>query len=268
MSKSISVIAANAPAALLQAASAIVSKATGGAVKVSQTASASANAVVVGTAAPRGVYACVVEPSSAVSGPYAGVQTVVVRAVLPRSAPDTMQVRDIVDVYPASGIACHEEVTKVEASFKKAAQVAVERAKTLRATRVALVTKPVSKYARLNALFRESATKVIEDAGLSVEVLTTAQASNDLIMFPERHNVVMLNDDPVCENVQFAYAGVVGGAHTTYYTDAGGKIHGGHSYKSVATALAAELRSLGMKAEAAKIEAAAQKDPRNVVGAL
>lgn len=268
MSKSIAVIAGGAPAALLQAASAIVSKATGGAVKVTQAASAAANAVVVGTAAPRGVYACVAEPSSTASGPYAGVQTVVVRAILPRSAPDTMQVRDIIDVYPTSGIACDAEVVKAEENFKKAAKVAVEKAKAIKASRVTLVTKPASKYERLNALFRESATKVIEGAGLSVDVMTTAQASNNLVMFPEKLSVVMVNDDPVCENVQFAYAGVVGGVHTTYYTDAGNKIHGGHSYKSVATALAEELKTLGMKAEAAKIEAAAQKDPRNVAGAI
>ncbi|KPA77070.1 putative mitochondrial hypothetical protein [Leptomonas pyrrhocoris] len=268
MSKSISVIAVAAPAALLQAASAIVSKATGGAVKVTQTAAATANAVVVGTAAPPGVYACVAEPTSATIGLYAGVQTVVVRAILPRGAPDTMQVRDILDVYPASGIACDAEVAKAEENIKKAAKVAVEKAKALKATRVTLVMKPASKYTRLNALFRESAAKVIEGAGLSVEVTTTAQASNDLVMFPEKHGVVMVNDDPVCEKVQFAYAGEVGGVHTTYYTDAGGKIHGGHSYKSVATALAEELKSLGLKAEAARIEAAAQKDPRNVVDAI
>lgn len=268
MSKSIAIIAAGAPAALLQAASSIVSKATGGAVKVSQAASAAANAVVIGTTAPRGVYACVAEPSSATSGAYAGVQTVVVRAILPRGAPDAMQVRDVVDVYPASGIACEAEVAKAVANYEKAAQVAVEKAKAIKATRVTLVTKPATKYARLNALFRDSATKVIEAAGLSVDAATTAQASNELVMFPERFSVVLVNDDPISENVQFAYAGVVGGVHTTYYTDAGHKIHGGHSYKSLATALAEELKTLGMKAEAAKIEAAAQKDPRNVVGAL
>jgi hypothetical protein len=177
-------------------------------------------------------------------------------------------VRDIIDVYPTSGIACDAEVVKAEENFKKAAKVAVEKAKAIKASRVTLVTKPASKYERLNALFRESATKVIEGAGLSVDVMTTAQASNNLVMFPEKLSVVMVNDDPVCENVQFAYAGVVGGVHTTYYTDAGNKIHGGHSYKSVATALAEELKTLGMKAEAAKIEAAAQKDPRNVAGAI
>ncbi|CAJ1986930.1 protein of unknown function - conserved [Leishmania donovani] len=268
MSKSIAVIAAGAPAALVQAASAMVSKATGGAVKAMQATSAASNAIVVGMQAPLGVYACVAEPPSTASGPYAGVKTVVVRAILPRRAPDTMQVRDILDVYPASGITCEKETAEAVENFNKAAKVAVEKAKAMKATRVTLVMKPVTKYERLNGLFRETCTKTIEAAGLSVETSTTAAATNTLIMFPEKMSVVMVSDDPVCENVQYAFAGVVGGVHTTYYTDAGSKIHGGHSYKSVAMALAEELRSLGMKAEAAKVEAAAQKSPRNAAAAM
>ncbi|KAG5510152.1 hypothetical protein JKF63_07048 [Porcisia hertigi] len=268
MSKSIAVIAAGAPAALVQAVSSLVSKATGGAVKAIQATSAASNAVVVGMQAPCGTYACVAEPPSAASGPYTGVKTVVVRAVLPRGAADTMQVRDILDVYPASGIACEAEVAKAAANFTKAAKVAVEKAKAMKATRVTLVTKPATKYERINALFHETCSKTIEAAGLSVETSTTAAATNNLIMFPEKMGVVMVNDDQVCEKVQYAYAGIVGGVHTTYYTDAGSKIHGGHGYKSVAMALAEELKSLGMKAEAAKVEAAAQKSPRNAAAAL
>ncbi|AIN96298.1 hypothetical protein LPMP_111040 [Leishmania panamensis] len=268
MSKSIAIIAAGAPAALVQAASAMVSKATCGAVKTTQATSAASNAVVVGMQAPRGVYACVTEPPSTPSEPYAGVKTVVVRAILPRGAPDTMQVRDVLDVYPASGIACEAETAKAVENFTKAAKVAVEKAKAMKASRVTLVVKPATKYERLNALFRETCTKTIEASGLSVEASTTAAAANILTMFPERMSVAMVCDDPVCENVQYAYAGIVGGVHTTYYTDAGSKIHGGHSYKSVAMALAEELKSLGMKAEAAKVEAAAQKSPRNAAAAL
>ncbi|KAK7193987.1 hypothetical protein NESM_000310900 [Novymonas esmeraldas] len=268
MSKSITFIAAGAPASLIQAASAIVSKATGGAVKTSQAASAASNAVVVGTQAPRGVYACVAEPPSAASGPYAGVKTTLIRAILPRGAPDAMQVRDVIDVYPASGIACEAETAKAAENYAKAAKVAVEKAKALKATRVTLVVKPATKYERLNNLFRDTCTKTIEAAGISVETTTTAAATSDLVMFPERLGVVLVNDDPVCENVQYAYAGIVGGAHTTYYTDAGSKIHGGHSFKSIAAAVVAELKSLGLSAEAAKVEAAAQKSPRNAAAAL
>ncbi|KAG5510467.1 hypothetical protein GH5_06667 [Leishmania sp. Ghana 2012 LV757] len=268
MSKSIALIATSAPAALVSAASALVSKATGGAVKATPTTSAASNAIVVGMQAPRGVYACVAEPPSATSGAYAGVKTVMVRAILPRGAPDTMQVRDVVDVYPACGIACEEEAARAVENFTKAAKVAVEKAKGMKSTRVTLVMKPATKYERLNSLFRETCTKTIEAAGLSVEISTTAAATNTLIMFPEKMSVVMVCDDPVCENVQYAYAGIIGGVHTTYYTDAGCTIHGGHSYKSVAMALAEELKSLGMKAEAAKVEAATQKSPRNAAAAM
>ncbi|KAG5484784.1 hypothetical protein LSCM1_06610 [Leishmania martiniquensis] len=268
MSKSLAVVATSAPAALVNAASALVSKATGGAVKTTQATLAASNAIVVGMQAPRGVYACVAEPPSATSGPYAGVKTVVVRAVLPRGAPDTMQVRDVIDVYPVTGIACEEEAAKAVENFIKAAKVAVEKAKAMKAARVTLVMKPATKYERLNRLFRETCTKTLEAAGLSVEMSTTAAATNTLIMFPEKMSVVLLCDDPVCENVQYAYAGIIGGAHTTYYTDAGPKIHGGHSYKSVAMALAEELKLLGMRAEAVKVEAAAQKSPRNAAAAM
>lgn len=267
MSKSISVVASGAPAALVQAASAMLASATGRAVKAAHAASAASNAVVIGTQAPRGVYACVAEPPSAASGPYAGIKTTVIRAILPRGAPDAMQVRDIIDVYPASGIACEAETAKAVENYIKAAKLAVEKAKALKASRVTLVTKPASKYERLNSLFRETCGKTIEAAGLSVETISTATAANDLVMFPEKMSVVVVNDDPVCENVQYAFAGIVGGVHTTYYTDAGNKIHGGHSYKSVAAALAEELTALGMKAEASKIEAAAKQSPRNAAPA-
>ncbi|EPY22176.1 hypothetical protein STCU_02696 [Strigomonas culicis] len=87
-------------------------------------------------------------------------------------------------------------------------------------------------------------------------------------MFPERVGVVLANDDPVSENLSRAFAGITGGAHSTYYTASGSKLSGGHSHKSIALALAAELRGMGLTAEASKLEAAAAKSPLNIEGAL
>lgn len=270
MSNTIAIVAAGAPAALVQSAAAIITKACGAAVKTAPAASLSGvtRCVVVGTDAPRGAVACVAEPPREPSAAYAGVKTVVVRAILPRGAAGAMQVRDVVDVYPASGINCGAEVAQATAGYAKAAQVAVNKAKELKVTRVTVVTKPATKYHHLNQLFRDAATKAVEAAGLSVEFVSTAHAANSLTVFPETMGVVLVNDDPVCERVQYAYAGVVGGAYTTYYTEEGKAVHGGHSYKSVALALAEELKALGMKTEASKIEAAARKDPQNIIGAL
>ncbi|CAD2222762.1 hypothetical protein AGDE_05172 [Angomonas deanei] len=268
MSKAISIIAAGASPALLQAASTILTKVTGGAVKGTTVAQADKNAVVVGPEAPQGVIAAIVAPASSVDPAYKDVKTVVVRAVLPRREADAVQLRDALDVFPASGIDASAEVEKATAAFTKAAEVAAAQAKALQQARVTLVTKQVSKYKNLNELFVQSATKALEAAGLQVEVVNTAKVSNELLLFPERLGVVLVNDDPVCENIAHAYAGVLGGAPSTYVTASGSKISGGHSYKSVALALATELKQLGLTQEAGKLEAAAAKDPLNIAGAL
>lgn len=269
MSKSISLIAAGAPASLMQAAASIVAKATGGAVKTAQAASAASAAVVVGQHPPQGVYAAVIRPPAQPEPAYQGVKTTIVRAVLPRVAADKLQLRDAVDVYQAAGIDSTAESEAAAAAFGKAASLAARVAKEeVKVNRVTLVIKAASKYDRLNDIFTKSATKAIEAAGCTCDVVHTSRATNDLIMFPEKFGVVLTNDDPVCENVQLAYGSAVGGVPATYYTEQGGQISGGHSYKTVALALAQELKALGMSAEASKIEAAAQKDPMNVANAI
>lgn len=271
MSKTISLIGGGASAALMQAAASIVAKATGGAVKTAPAAKASAAAaVVVGQAAPQGVYACVARPPAAPEAAYAGVKTTVVRAVLPRAAADKVQLRDALDVYTASGIDSAAENEAAAAAFTKAATLAARLAKEeLKSNRVTLLIKPATKFERLNDAFVKAATKAIEAEGCTVDVSHTGRATNELLMFPEKYGVILTNDDPICENVQYAWGSAVGGGvPLTYHTEAGGKISGGHSYKTVALALAQELRGMGMAAEAAKIEAAAQKDPRNIANAI
>lgn len=268
MSKQLSIISAGASAAFLQAACAIVNKATGGKLGTAIVTTADRHAVVVGPKVPAGVHTAVTCVPASPDPAYAGVKTVLVRAVLPRASPEKVQLRDALDVYAAAGVDLAAEVRAATESFKKSAEVAVARAKAAGVNRIVLVVKQATKYNTINDLFQKVSTEVIEAAGMTTEVQGTAVAANQLIMNPESLGVVLLNDVPASENIELAYAGVVGGASRTYYTVGGGNISAGHSFMSVALAVAQELRTLGMRSEAERVEAAASKNPRAVVAAL
>lgn len=182
------------------------------------------------------------------AGPYAGVQTTIVRAILPRTHASPLPLRDILDVYHKAGINCTNDDAVAERSFAQAAQVAIAAAQQRNANRVTLVIKPASKYERLNEFFVRVCGKTIEGAGLSVDTMHTAQASNELILFPEKHGVFLVNDEPTCTRMQLAYAGVIGGSSIKYVTaeanesQVASDMFGGYSYTSVAYAVANTLR--------------------------
>ncbi|ORC88501.1 uncharacterized protein TM35_000161390 [Trypanosoma theileri] len=268
MSKQLSIISAGASAAILESAAAIVKKVTGGKVSTTTATTADRHAVVVGPETPAGIHTVVTAVPAAPFPAYAGVKTVVVRAVLPRSAPDRVQLRDALDVFPAAGISTEAEERAAAESFRRSAAVAVARARAVNASRVTLVVKQASRYTGVNGVFRRVCEEVVAAAGLSVEVQGTAAATNELVLRPESLGVVLLNDVPATEHVELAAAGIFGGAYRTCHTNTGGSVSAGHSFKSVALAVAAELRALGMQAEAERVEAAAAKNPRAVVAAL
>ncbi|KEG10489.1 hypothetical protein DQ04_03651020 [Trypanosoma grayi] len=268
MSKQITIISAGASAAFLQAASTIINKATGGKISTTTATTADQHAVVVGPDTPTGVHTAVTNVPASPAPAYKGVKTVLVRAVLPRSAPDKVQLRDAIDVYASAGINRDAEVKAATESFKKSAEVAVAKAREAGLNRVTLVVKQATKYENINELFKKVSAETINAAGMSSDIQGTSAATNQLIMHPESLSVVLLNDVAPTENIELAYAGVVGGASRTYHTVNGGTISAGHSFKSVALAVAHELRALGMKSEAEKVEAAAAKNPRAVVSAI
>lgn len=257
MSKSISIVAAGAAASLQQFASTLVAKAAGTAVAVASASTAdAANAVVIGSEVPRGVHTSVV--SGAKDGLYSGIKTVVVRAVLPRAAEDSLQVADAVDALPAAGINAEAEFETALASYKKSAAVAVEAAKAQKVSKISLVLKQQTKFTQNNRLFQQAAKEVVEAAGLHYEVLSTAAATNALIVFPETLSVVFTNDTPAADNIELAFAGVSGSTRTLY-TEKGAKVIAGHSSQTVAAAVAETLKGLGLVNEAKKIEAAVAK---------
>ncbi|RNF25669.1 uncharacterized protein Tco025E_02051 [Trypanosoma conorhini] len=268
MSKQLSVVSAGASAALLQAATAIVNKATAGKLSATAASVAEKHAVVVGPETPAGVHTSVTTAPASPDPAYAGVKTVLVRAVLPRSSPEKVQLRDALDVFPSAGISMDAEVQAATDSFKKSAEVAVANARRIGVNRVTLVLKQATKYNNVNDLFRKVSTEAIEAAGMTTEVQNTSVVTNQLLVHPESLGVVLLNDVSLTEKIELAYAGAMGGASRTYHTVSGNKVSAGHSFKSVALAVAQELRELGMGSEAEKLELAAAKNPRAVLSGL
>lgn len=214
------------------------------------------NTVVVGNPSPQGVIAAVVEPPCVerINPAYSSIKTTVIRSILPRRPLYGIQLRDLLDIYPASGIEISEERKEAAEAFTKAAKIAVEKAKNIGASNIAVVVKPATKFQRLNDLFTKTVGEVIQNEGLTFEVIHTSQAANELVLFSEKFDVVLTNDDPVCENVQMAFAGVLGVTPVSFYTVDGNKIHGGHSLKSVAIAAAKTLKSQGMTDEANRLQ--------------
>ena len=243
MSKSVSIVAAGASASLVQFGSSIVSKATNNAVTASVASALSANAVVIGSDAPLGVHTSVTQGSKATSELYAGVKTVVVRAILP-GANEDLPLRDAVDVLPGAGIGADAEHAKASESYKKSAKVT-------------LMLKQQTKFANLNKLFQDAATEVFGAQAISVEVQPTAAVANQLVMFPETVGIVFTNDNGATDNVEQAFASIAGTSRT-YFTDSG-SANAGHSQKTVAVAVADTLRAIGFANEAAKIDAAIAK---------
>lgn len=216
----------------------------------------STNAVVVGTPSPQGVHAAVVEPQcvKGINPAYSTIKTTVIRSILPRRPPHAIQLRDLLDIYPLSGIDITSEREEAISSFTKAAMIAVEKAKALGARHITVIVKPATKYQRLNDFFTKTVSETIQNEGFTFDVKHTSSAVNELLLFPEKFDVVLTNDDPACENVQMAFAGVIGGSPASFYTIDGLQIHGGHSLKSVALAAAKTLRAQGMEDEAGRLE--------------
>lgn len=253
MSKQLTVVAAGASAGLQAFASSLLGKV---AVKAVPSEVVTANAVVIGSESPAGAHTCVTSGTAA-AGPYAGITTVLVRAVLPKGDAHNLPLRDAVDILPSTGIDATAEIQAARASFAQSAKVAAEIAAKAGEKKVTLVVKQQSKYAQLNDIFAQVAKEVIEDgAGIATEIVGSAQATNTLVMFPEGLGVVFTADTPAAESIEQAFAGIAGGLVRTYHAGSG-VAAAGHSTKTVAKACAASLKALGLTAEAGKIEAAA-----------
>lgn len=265
MSKTLTVVAAGAPASLVSFATTLVGKATKNSVAVKQAAAAASGAVVVGAEAPAGVHTSVVSATGA--GIYEGVKATVVRAVLPKKGDDELPLRDAIDVM--GGSLTEADLATATASFKRSAKAAVDAAKEGGHKKVTIMVKQQSAFANLNKIFVDAAKSTVEAAGLAVEVAPTSVVTNRLIMFPESAGVVLTNDTPSTANVEKAFAGVVGGAPASLLTEDGAAF-GGHSTNSVATAVASALKGLGFTAEAAIITkaVAASKSEQEILGAF
>uniref|UniRef100_A0A7S1W7I6 Uncharacterized protein n=1 Tax=Neobodo designis TaxID=312471 RepID=A0A7S1W7I6_NEODS len=263
MSRSITLAAAGC-SKMQSFATTLLGKATGNAVALAPGAAAGAAAAIAIGEAPAGAHTVVTTAPEAKPALYKDSNVAFVRAVLPAAA-DQLPLRDLVDVYPASGIPCDAEIAQVKASFAKTAQTAVDLAKK-NGNKLTVLVKQATKHARINELFEEAITEASAGSGVAVDFVGSAQVSNTLIMFPETLGVVAAADTASAENAEAMYAGLVGGVNRTFVGD-DVSVAGGSSPNSVAYACAAALRNIGMGSEAKKIEAAIAKAKGNDEGA-
>eukprot|EP01084_Bolivina_argentea_P145831 255506_1 len=191
MSKQLTVVAAGATAGLQTFAAQLLSKV---AVTPVAAEAVSANSVVIGSESPNGAHTCVTTAGGAASGAYAGINTILVRSVLPKGDGNSVAVRDALDVYPSAGIAADEELKAAKEAITTSAKIALQSAHAANAKIVTLVVKEQTKYQALNTLFAEVAAEVIEGGGIATETVLTAQATNNLVMFPETQGVLFTAD--------------------------------------------------------------------------
>jgi hypothetical protein len=247
-------------------ATALLGKATNNQVSFS---TGSGNNGVAIAEAPADAHTAITRPSEQKPSLYKDVNTVFVRAVLP-SATDKLPLRDVVDVYAASGVACDDETNEVKKHFAKTAATAVSLAKQ-NGNKLTVLVKEVSKHDRINTLFQEAINDV--SSGVTVDFVGSAQVANTLIMHPETLGVVATADTPTAENVELLFSGLMGGVSRTYVTNNDSRVFAGDSAHSVASACAEALRAQGLTAEAKKIEGALAKakgndDGASILGAL
>jgi hypothetical protein len=271
MSRSIALVGVSGAASLQGFASALVGKVTGNAASlVSQPVQGNGANVSIGATAPKGTHTAVVQLEGEPSPAYKGVKAVLVRAVLPAGdAP--LPLRDALDVLPGAGISAAAEIAAAKESFAKTAQVAIDIAKAQGSKKITLAVKQATKFANINTLFQDVVSNAASAAGITVEAVGTAQVSNTFIMFPEQLGVVVTADTAAAENIEGLYAGILGGAARTYYTEEG-LVAGGNSAFSVARAVSKALSNGGFSAEAKKIESALAKakpnDAQSIIAAL
>lgn len=262
--RSIGVVAGSA-SNLQSFAASVLSKATKNAVALGG-ASESVSIALGANAVPKDAHTSVVT-AAATSGPYAGAKVSFFRSVLPRGADDQLALRDALDVFASSGIDNSAEITAAKNSVVATAQAAVNAAKA-NGGKLTLLVKQVSKFDQVNNVFAEAVEQAAQKAGVSVEVVDSATATNNLIMFPERTPVVAAADTASADNIELALSGLYGASRT--YLRASGKVAAGHSPATVALAVAEALKELGLSAEAKKVADAAAKgtNAESIVAAL
>jgi hypothetical protein len=251
-------VVAGSSASLQSFASSLLSKATKNAVAFGG-ASESVSVALGASAIPKDAHTVVVNAANGTSGAYAGVKVTFVRSVLPRTAEDQLQLRDALDVFASSGIPNAAEIATAKASINETAKIAVAAAKASGNGKLTLLVKQVSKFDQVNAVFQQSIEEAAKTAGVAVDVVDSATATNKLVMFPESLGVVATADTASADNVELALSGLY--ATTRVFHRAGGAktIPAGHSPATAALAVAEALKELGLTAEAKKISEAAAK---------
>jgi len=242
--------------ASLQAFAASVATKAGASLNVSALQAGGGN-VAIGPKAPEGVHTAITQLNGAGSGAYKGIKTTLVRAVLPVGE-GPVAVRDAVDVLPAAGINHQTETAQAKAAFMKTAAEAVKIAQGTAGKKITVAVKQQTKFNNLNELFQDAVSDAAQSGGVSVDFLSTATVSNQLVMFPEELGVVATADTPTADNIEGMFAGLLGGASRKYIGD-DSTVQAGNSAFSVARAVAGALSASGASAEAKKIEDAVSK---------
>ena len=242
-------VVAGSSASLQSFASSVLSKATKNAVAFGG-ASESVSVALGASAVPKDAHTCVVNASN--------TGFTFIRSVLPRGSEDQLQLRDALDVFPASGINNAQEVAAAKADLTQTAKLAVAAAKS-NGNKLTLLVKQVSKFENVNALFQQCIEEAAQSAGVSVEIVDSATATNNLIMFPEKVGVIATADTASADNIELALSGLYSTSRVYHRAGGAKTIPAGHSPSTAALAVADALKELGMTAEAKKIADATSK---------
>jgi len=240
-------VVAGSSASLQSFASSVLAKATKNAVALGG-ASESVSVALGASAIPKDAHTCVINTSN----------FTFVRSVLPRGSEDQLQLRDALDVFPSSGINNAQEVAAAKAELNQTAKVAVAAAKS-NGNKLTLLVKQVSKFENVNALFQQCIEEAAQSAGVAVEIVDSATATNNLIMFPEKVGVIATADTASADNIELALSGLYSTSRVFHRAGGAKTIPAGHSPATAAVAVAEALKELGLTSEANKVAEAAKK---------
>lgn len=271
MSKALQFIAGSgSQKAVVDAASKVLSQVG---VSLKETPVASVSGVAVGSGlcqndiAALKAHSAVLDTTTAALNPdatFSDSKFTLVRAFAPNPEGHSVAPVDRVDKFAKSGINTADEVALLKASFAKTAALAVKAAADMSATKITVLTKPQTAFKEHNALFLAAVKASAEETGVSVEVQTSQQVTNNALMFTKNLGVVVSPDYTASDNFEAISAGIAGGngLASKAYTSDDATVHVAAASGNPTALLVSAARALkasGDAATAAKIEAGLQK---------
>ena len=186
--------------------------------------------------------------------PTLSSDVILFRALTPNPSPIALAYKDRVDVFPPLGVEIRKEEEHLRILFSRATDEAINETNRRHLSHVTLVLKKLTRFKNLNAIF----TSVVQSKfatccpNLTVDLASTSEIMNRLVVFPERLGLILLNDlssSTITEKLLLGLCGGTNSGVTEYHSPSMTVFNGGNEKTDnpvgILLAVGAALRALG-----------------------